>query len=297
MPIIKNKSKSHFAQIANTTLRDKRLGLDTRGFLGELLSYQEDLDVSVEWLMEHFNIGRDKLLRMTTELKANGYLETPAIKGEGGLLKGKEWFIYGEPTVIRGTRTTVKADDSYKREDQEEKKREKSLLRKDGSSDSAEKPKPSANSVWTDFKPLLIVQGNEPNSAGGMIKKLINKYGGERVDRLFEANRELIFEQAESYGYFTEILKRDKTLNEDEAQIQTALKESRSQHNQIHAGAEFTPTYNPELYVKQWPILQRYIDEIASGARELPPQDKKAKEDEQKFNDLQMEQAKYFGRI
>ncbi len=173
---------------------------------------------------------------------------------------------------------------------------EETLLRKEASPVlPAKKEKPPANAVWTDFKALLILQGNTAAGAGGMIGKLIKSYGAERVDRVFEANRDLICEQAEAYGYFVEILKRDKTLNKDEAELQQALKDARYYHNSLHSGAEFTPAFDANKYLTRWPVLGRYVDEIASGVR--PDPDKKARLDEQKFNESVLEQARFYGRI
>lgn len=156
---------------------------------------------------------------------------------------------------------------------------------------------PGLNAVWTDFKALLIVQGNEEKSVGGMIGKLIRSYSAERVGRLFEANRDLICEQVDAYGYFVQILKQDKTLNKDEADLQLALKEARYQHNQLYAGGEFTPPFDAARYVVQWPVLQRYVDEVAAGTREEVFYDKKAKEKEARFTSSVLEQAKFYGRI
>lgn len=299
MPIIKVRQTSGFAQIANSTLRDKRLKLDTRGYLGEILSHVEGLDVSVEWLLEHFSVGRDKLFRMNKELKDFGYLETPSVTNDKGQFEGKEWFFYGVSAEVRETLTTGKPDYSYKREDQEEKREEnedspsgeKVLFVADDP--SAQKP----HGIWADFKELLKLQGKDGKDPGGMIQRLMPKYGAERVSRVYLANHDLIFKQVDSYAYLITLLDRDKELNKDEGEIQTALREARLYHNQMNAGLDHIPAFDPANYVTKWPALQKYLDEIASGIRQEPVQDKKARENEQKFNDSVLEQARYYGRI
>lgn len=94
--IIKLINKTGFAQIPNTTLRDKRLSLDTRGMLAEVLSYSTEFETSVESLMTLLGIGRKLLLRMTTELKLNGYLQIINIQGRNGQIIDKEWRFYAE---------------------------------------------------------------------------------------------------------------------------------------------------------------------------------------------------------
>lgn len=160
-----------------------------------------------------------------------------------------------------------------------------------------ETPNIEKHEVWTDFKALLIIQGNDDSAARKMIGKLIGSYKAERVSRCYTANRDLIYGQADAYGYFTEILKRDKKLNKDEGEIQTALREARLYHNQMYAGLDHIPPFDPANYVTRWPALQKYLDEVASGARAEPPQELKARQDEQKFNDQILEQARFYGRI
>lgn len=299
MPIIKIRQPSGFAQIANSTLRDKHLGLDTRGYLAELLSHTEGLDVSVEWLLDHFQIGRDKLFRMNKELKECGYLETPSLTNEKGQFEGKEWLIYGVSSEVRETLITGKADYSYKREDQEDKREEKK------ESPSGEKvlflvDDPSAqkpHGIWADFKELLRLQGKDGKDPGGMIQNLMTKFGAERTSRVYLANHDLIYGAADSYSYLKDLLNRDLKLNKDEGEVQTALRESRFYHTQLYAGAELTPTYNAKDYVKKWPALQKYVDDILTGKRQIPEQDKRAAEKEQKFNDSVLEQARFYKRI
>jgi hypothetical protein len=94
--IIKVKNKTGFAQIQNTTLRDKRLSLDTRGALGEILTYSEDFKADTESLMKLFGVGREKLLKITNQLKQFGYLEIKPVRDARGKIVDKDWIFYGE---------------------------------------------------------------------------------------------------------------------------------------------------------------------------------------------------------
>jgi hypothetical protein len=314
MPIIKNKQKDKFAHIPNATLRDKRLGLDTRGFLAELLTHREDLDVSVEWLMEHFRVGRDKLLRMTNELKAGGYIEITTVHADKGLLLGKEWFIYNEPTVgstvIRETRTTAKADDSLKREDQEEeKKEEKEDMPSSRKSANVGLSVTKVFDYWKEAlshprsildqkrKRLIEARLKEGYSEEDLrqairgIKNSPHNMGRNDTGTVYD-DITLICRDA---AHVERFMGMDGHVNE--AAIQTALKESRAHHDQKHAGLEFTPAYDPAMYVGKWPALQKYVDDIASGVRSLSAEDNAVAEKERLFNESVLEQHRFYSQF
>lgn len=103
--IIKIRNTVNFAQIANATLRDFRLSLDTKGLLCLILSFPDDARLSVDYILSVVNKNRDKkchigvkaLRRMTKELTDAGYLEIKAIRNEETKsFAGKEWNIYGQ---------------------------------------------------------------------------------------------------------------------------------------------------------------------------------------------------------
>lgn len=94
--IIKIRNKPGFAQIQNETLRDKRLSLEARGALGEILTYSEHFDIDVTGLMALWEIGREKLLKITNQLKECGYLEITDVRDKKGKIIDKEWNFYGE---------------------------------------------------------------------------------------------------------------------------------------------------------------------------------------------------------
>lgn len=155
--IIKVKQTSEFAQIKNVTLRDKRLDLDTRGALGEILTYSENFEADVPGLMALFDIKRERLLKITNQLKENGYLEIKPVHDKRGRIVDKEWIFYGvsqnfnfrkkenkpenhdtekpdngenhdtEKPNVGQNHTTEKPDDLFKQESLEEKYEDKDL--------------------------------------------------------------------------------------------------------------------------------------------------------------------------
>lgn len=64
----------HFAQIANSALRDERLSWKSRGLLAYLLSHNEGWETSVDRLVKAGPDGRDAVRSGLAELTALGYL-------------------------------------------------------------------------------------------------------------------------------------------------------------------------------------------------------------------------------
>lgn len=187
--------------------------------------------------------------------------------------------------------------------------REESLLRKGASSDSSEKPKKEKETTMFDeLTPALEEEGNDYATSKRMLGKLLQKYGKFFVYAIFEENRELILRAESPYPYFIKILEQqknktpedreqEKQKRQEEFLLQTALKEARYYHQQLYAGLEAGAPFDATNYIRQWPVLQQYADQIASGERELPEADKKAIEHHRKFLEQQLEEARYFGRI
>lgn len=262
MPIIKIKRDNKYAQIANTTLRDKRLSLDTRGFLGEMLSYSEDFEVSVEWLLEHFDIGREKLLRFTTELKEFGYLKIPTSTNEHGKFTGKEWFFYGEPeaadtaeeprcgkTVSRLSRSTGNPHDSSKQDSEE---LESFSIEKDSSvapPTLAEKGK----RFFSEFTELMTRHGSKESNARSALGKLKKTYGEEIVyDAYWQHSALLETKAGGAFEYFVGILKRQKAdtvvaLTEAEERKEKEVKREAL----LKEKADFFMKYRRDTYIEQ----------------------------------------------
>lgn len=278
MPIIKIRQPGGFAQIANSTLRDKRLSLDTRGYLCELLSHTEDLEVSIDWLTKHFGVGRDKLFRMNKELKEAGYLETPAVTNEKGQFEGKDWFIYGVPPDIRKTGepevgekpTTGKPDYILKREDQEREEEDTSLRDVAG----PEKPdeteetrvKLARKKFWEEFLALLTAEMYVPEEqAKKMLGKLFQKYDRDYVAGVYEENRELIREASDPYPYFLKILSEEKGKTPEDREAEKQLRQAQLFHRRIYANLEYCPNFLPENYLARFPLIERFIEKSAGG--------------------------------
>lgn len=90
--------ETHFTQIPNAYVRDKRLSFKARGILAFLMSHASGAQVSLASLVEESE--SDGLAAVRTgvmELEAHGYLTREAIRGGGGTY-GTRWHLT-EPTI------------------------------------------------------------------------------------------------------------------------------------------------------------------------------------------------------
>lgn len=270
MPIIKVKRESYFAIIPNETARDKRLGLDSRGFLCEILSHTEDLNFSVEGLMEHFGIGRDKLLRITKELKTFGYLETPQLIGEKGFFEGVEWVFYNlDQTGVRETRTADKPHPPLKKEENQEEKKENTLLRKGASSNSSEKPKKktdgqqrSEDPIWGELLYALIDHhGADEIATRKELGALTGRkgYGVDFVQAIYAENRKLILDADEPLIYLRKLLQIQKNTTPEDREADKQLREAKRYHIALYANMEYIPDFNPATYTGRFPLISKFI--------------------------------------
>ena len=90
--------ESHFVQIPNAWLRDKRLTRKARGLLAELLTHRVGWVVTVEALAEGGPEGRDAIMSALGELERAGYLQRKRERDEGGRLRGARYTITEPPT-------------------------------------------------------------------------------------------------------------------------------------------------------------------------------------------------------
>lgn len=114
MPIIKNQT-SNFVSVPNSSARDKRLSIETRGVLAFILSHKEDFDLSAEYLQKELDLGRDKVKKIIRELKENGYLNMEAAHNKKGNFSGQKWTVYAESQNqnFNTYRPTEKPSDGY----------------------------------------------------------------------------------------------------------------------------------------------------------------------------------------
>lgn len=89
--------ESHFVQIPNAWLRDKRLTRKARGLLAELLTHRVGWIVTVEALSEGGPEGRDAIMTALAELERFGYLQRERERDEGGRLRGARYSITEPP--------------------------------------------------------------------------------------------------------------------------------------------------------------------------------------------------------
>lgn len=92
--IIKTYKTSEFLNLANKTARDRRISTDASGFLVHCLSYSDEMEFDVRGLQEIFGFGRDKLLRITNELKQFGYLAITRNRTQSGYLDNYDWHFF-----------------------------------------------------------------------------------------------------------------------------------------------------------------------------------------------------------
>lgn len=207
--IVRSKRSDKYLQLDNTVARDMNLSLDTRGFHHHILSYSKEFETTVESLMSHFKIGREKLLRMTNELKKFGYLEIKGVKDKKGVFVGKEWVFYDVPqeSKIRVSQDTAKPNvglnrtsdnphDNNRKDESVLKNEFNSVLKKEEDSvkitslqaetalESAKPQKienPVERRIWTDGVELMKLGGVKESNARSLLGKLAKEYGNDML--------------------------------------------------------------------------------------------------------------------
>ena len=84
MSVIRVMKNDNFTILANGTLRDERLSLESVGLLVRLLSRPTDWTVRFEALRRESRVGRDKLRRILQELASAGYLVRQRVRSDNG---------------------------------------------------------------------------------------------------------------------------------------------------------------------------------------------------------------------
>jgi uncharacterized phage protein (TIGR02220 family) len=99
MSVFKNKKRVNpYSQIDNLMINDRRLPLECIGLMTYLLSKPEDWTISMQQLQSHFDIGREKMQRLTKILESAGYLIRMKPQNEQGQFIGTYWHVTDEPT-------------------------------------------------------------------------------------------------------------------------------------------------------------------------------------------------------
>lgn len=102
MPILKKSTYAEkFTILPNSFLQNRKLSYETRGLLGEILSYPEDWEIRKEYFKRDYARER-KLTRMFKELQENGYLYIYNILEEGtSRIIQRLWVATDEPKTER----------------------------------------------------------------------------------------------------------------------------------------------------------------------------------------------------
>lgn len=88
---------SHFVQIRNDVIRDRRLSYKARGLLAFMLSFPDNYRITSEALADASDIdGRTAVLSGLSELRELGYLVTVTQRDDRGQFS-KTSFVYDEP--------------------------------------------------------------------------------------------------------------------------------------------------------------------------------------------------------
>lgn len=92
--IVRIKRKSHnYSIIDNAPLSDSRLSYRARGVLAYLLTKPDEWEVNMKEIESGGKEGREAIRAAFNELKALGYAELKAEKGDGGAFAGRKWMI------------------------------------------------------------------------------------------------------------------------------------------------------------------------------------------------------------
>lgn len=91
------RPESHFVQIRNDVVRDRRLSYKARGLLAFMLSFPDNYRITADSLAEASDSdGRRSVLTGLDELRDHGYLVTVTERNDKGQFS-KTSFIYDEP--------------------------------------------------------------------------------------------------------------------------------------------------------------------------------------------------------
>ena len=91
-----------YTMIANCTLQDKTISLDSKGLLIYLLSKPDDWQVMSTVIMHEFRIGRERFYRIVEELEKAGYLTREHSHNEKGH-RTVNYVIYETPWNVELT--------------------------------------------------------------------------------------------------------------------------------------------------------------------------------------------------
>lgn len=113
--IHRNPHKRNFTQVSNKLIRDKRLSLQAKGLMLELLHFPNNWVFSESHLLNLSRNGKDALHSAVIELEKAGYIKRVKTQRKGGKFAGYEWEVFEVPAVLNnrsGLSATVNPHES-----------------------------------------------------------------------------------------------------------------------------------------------------------------------------------------
>lgn len=95
--IIKSRSINQFAQIPNTTARQKDLSLKAKGLLLVIMSLPDDWALYKTNLHQYSGDGKDATISAFNELMEKGYIFGKQLRNDKGQLIGWNYIVYDIP--------------------------------------------------------------------------------------------------------------------------------------------------------------------------------------------------------
>src|SRR5215203_5277197 len=97
--IIRRRVTHNFTVLTNQVFDDPRLSAEALGVLCYLLSRPDNWHVSTRQLRNRFSVGRDKMLRIMSELIRDGWMQRELLRNEHGVWAGSEYIVRDFPNL------------------------------------------------------------------------------------------------------------------------------------------------------------------------------------------------------
>lgn len=102
-----DKTCGNFSQILNDTLRDKKLSFNARGLLGFMLTYPNDWDFSIKFLIEETAQKPATVKGAMKELEESGYVIKSKVKNGTGRFVGWTYAICETNDATKWVKFTI----------------------------------------------------------------------------------------------------------------------------------------------------------------------------------------------
>lgn len=114
MSVFRIKKTDNFSVIPNDGLRDKRLSAKAKGLWSMMLTYPNDWEFSMDFLIESGTDGRDSIRAGLKELESLGYMTKKPIR-ENGKFMGYDYVVYESPQTEKPTTEKPKTENPPQR--------------------------------------------------------------------------------------------------------------------------------------------------------------------------------------